>query len=115
VKESDEFVLCILQVLMFFKYCLENYDFDYLFKTDDDSFVRPDTLMKHIHYFPKTRVYMGTYRYVLGILSNCLPSLSCYSLVVCVCSDYKGKIGPIQETRLPQVYAGTPFFVCLCL
>jgi hypothetical protein len=82
VPMRDAYSALSLKVLLFFKHCLENYDFDYLLKTDDDAFVRPDTLMKYIKYFPKTRLYMGTYR------------------------DYKGKIGPIQESRLPQVYAG---------
>lgn len=63
-----------------FRFVLENYDFKYLMKTDDDAFVRPDRLLKYYRYFNPRRTYIGTYRI---FRENSLP----YS-------------------RRPQVYAG---------
>jgi hypothetical protein len=45
-----------------FRFVLENYDFKYLLKTDDDAFVRPDRLLNYYRYFNPRRTYIGTYR-----------------------------------------------------
>eukprot|EP00300_Choanocystis_sp_HF-7_P036526 c52384_g1_i1.p1 GENE.c52384_g1_i1~~c52384_g1_i1.p1 ORF type:complete len:437 (-),score=129.08 c52384_g1_i1:133-1443(-) len=43
----------------FFRYAVSNYNFDYAFKCDDDSFVRIDHLLEELKRHGTERVYMG--------------------------------------------------------
>eukprot|EP00026_Physarum_polycephalum_P007337 Phypoly_transcript_07396.p1 GENE.Phypoly_transcript_07396~~Phypoly_transcript_07396.p1 ORF type:complete len:270 (+),score=34.58 Phypoly_transcript_07396:737-1546(+) len=41
------------------KWFVDHYDFDYLFKTDDDAFLRTDRLLEHLKTAPKEKYYTG--------------------------------------------------------
>jgi galactosylxylosylprotein 3-beta-galactosyltransferase len=59
---KDAYADLSLKMMHVFRFVLENYDFKYLLKTDDDAFVRPDRLLNYYRYFNPRRTYIGTYR-----------------------------------------------------
>jgi hypothetical protein len=62
----------IYKVFLWIKYAMENYDFEYIFKTDDDSFIRIDRLLESLNYMPKERVYFGVNKDAAMVIINSL-------------------------------------------
>ena len=55
----EDWSLIGLKTLLAFKFVLENYNFDYLFRTNTSSYVDTDLLIDTLSNFPKRNVYGG--------------------------------------------------------
>jgi hypothetical protein len=68
-RSPEDWSLIGLKTLMAFRYLLDNYDFEYLFRTNTSSFVDIPKLLELLETTPQRNVYGGVVGKVLGDLS----------------------------------------------
>jgi hypothetical protein len=66
VDTPEDWSLIGLKTLKALRFTLDNYEFDYLFRTNTSSYVDVKSLLTHIQSFPKSSVYAGLIGKVFG-------------------------------------------------
>ena len=66
VDTPEDWSLIGLKTLNALRFILENYQFDYLFRTNTSSYLDAAVLLRHIQAFPKSGVYAGLVGKVFG-------------------------------------------------
>ena len=69
VDTPEDWSLIGLKTLQAFKFVLQNYDFDYLFRTNTSSYLDTSALLETIRTLPKRNLYSGVIGRVFGDLS----------------------------------------------
>lgn len=68
VDTPEDWSLIGLKTIQAFKFILENYEFDYLFRTNTSSYLDTRALLKTLRTLPKTNLYSGVIGRVFGDL-----------------------------------------------
>jgi hypothetical protein len=105
-ETPEDWALIGLKTILALKFLLENYEFDYLFRTNTTSYVDTSKLLEHLEHQPKSNLYSGVVGSAFGDLEFASGAgiLLSRDVVQRICdNENKWKHGFIDDLALGEV------------